>query len=245
MVNQAFARKFNLGDRAIGTRVGTGRDSTALDIEIVGLVQDANTARSRVSPRRRFFRPYRQSGDENVGSISFYVQTDGDAATLLGPAQAAVRALDPNLPVENPKTMAQQVRENVFLDRMISTLSAGFAALATVLAAIGLYGVLAYTVSQRTREFGLRMALGADGASVRGMVLGHVARMTAIGGGVGLVAAVGIGQLAKALLFELEGYDPVVLTVSAALLAIVAAVAGLVPALRASRIEPMVALRQD
>ena len=173
------------------------------------------------------------------------MHTDGDAAALLGPAQAAVRALDPNLPVDNPKTMAQQVRENVFLDRMISTLSAGFAALATVLAAIGLYGVLAYTVTQRTREFGLRMALGADGASVRGMVLGHVARMTVVGGVVGLVAAVGIGQLARALLFELEGYDPVVLAGSAILLAIVAAVAGLLPALRASRIEPMVALRQD
>ena len=116
--------------------------------------------------------------------------------------------------------MAQQVRENVFLDRMISTLSAGFAALATLLAAIGLYGVLAYTVTQRTREFGLRMALGADGASVRGMVLGHVARMTAVGGVVGLMAAVGIGQLAKALLFELEGYDPMVLGVSALLLAV-------------------------
>ena len=164
---------------------------------------------------------------------------------MLGPAQAAVHALDPNLPIENPKTMAQQVRENVFLDRMISTLSAGFAVLATMLAAIGLYGVLAYTVTQRTREFGLRMALGADGASVRGMVLGHVARMTAVGGVVGLVAAVGIGQLAQALLFELEGYDPAVLAGSAILLAIVAAVAGLLPALRASRIEPMVALRQD
>jgi predicted permease len=246
VVNQAFARKFNLGDHVIGTRVGTGRDNQGLDIEIVGLVQDAKYSEVKGATPPQIFRPYRQGGQgENVGSISFYVHTAGDAAAMLGPAQAAVHSLDPNLPIDNPKTMAQQVRENVFLDRMISTLSAGFAALATILAAIGLYGVLAYTVTQRTREFGLRMALGADGASVRGMVLGHVARMTVVGGVVGLAAAVGIGQLARALLFELEGYDPVVLAGSAILLAIVAAVAGLLPALRASRIEPMVALRQD
>jgi predicted permease len=243
VVNQAFARKFNLGDHVIGTHVGTGRDSNALDIEIVGLAQDAKYSEVKGATPPQIFRPYRQ--DENLRSISFYVHTEGDAAALLGPAQAAVRALDPNLPVENAKTMAQQVRENVFLDRMISTLSAGFAVLATVLAAIGLYGVLAYTVTQRTREFGLRMALGADGASVRSLVLGHVAKMTAVGAAVGLVAAVGIGRLAQALLFELQGYDPTVLAVSAILLALVAAAAGLLPALRASRIQPMVALRQD
>jgi predicted permease len=243
IVNQAFARKFNLGDRVIGTRISTDRNAATLDIEIVGLVQDAKYSEVKDAVPPQFFRPYSQG--ENVGAINFYVKAAGDAAALLGPAQAAVRALDPNLPVENAKTMAQQVRENVFLDRMISTLSAGFAVLATVLAAIGLYGVLAYTVTQRTREFGLRMALGADGASVRGMVLGHVARMTAVGGLIGLLAAVGIGRLAQSLLYELQGYDPLVLTVSAGLLALVAAVAGLLPALRASRIEPMVALRQD
>ncbi|MGD9906768.1 MAG: FtsX-like permease family protein, partial [Vicinamibacterales bacterium] len=243
IVNQAFARKFNLGDDVVGTRMATDREATDLDIEIVGLVQDAKYSEVKDAVPPQFFRPYRQG--ETVGFINFYVATDGDAAALLGPAQAAVRALDPNLPVENPKTMAQQVRENVFLDRMISTLSAGFAVLATVLAAIGLYGVLAYTVTQRTREFGLRMALGADGASVRGMVLGHVGRMTAVGGLVGLVAAVGLGRLAQALLYQLEGWDPTVLVASAGLLALVAAAAGLLPALRAARIEPMVALRQD
>jgi ABC-type antimicrobial peptide transport system permease subunit len=141
--------------------------------------------------------------------------------------------------------MEQQVRENVAEDRVISTLSLGFALLATVLAAIGLYGVLAYTVTQRTREFGLRMALGADGASVRKLVMGQVIRMAIIGGLVGMAAAIGIGRLARSLLFEMTGYDPVVLTAATIALAIVALGAGLLPAFRASKIDPMTALRYE
>ena len=243
IVNQAFARKFNLGDHVVGTRMSTGRNAAALDLEIVGLVQDAKYSEVKDAAPPQFFTPYRQ--DETAGASSFYVRTAGDAAALLASVQAAVKALDPNLPIEHPKTMTQQVRENVFLDRMISTLSAGFAVLATLLAAVGLYGVLAYTVSQRTREFGLRMALGADAGMVRGLVLGHVARMTAVGGLVGLLAAVGLGRLARSLLFELDGYDPAVLGASMILLAVVALAAGLVPAMRAARIQPMTALRQD
>jgi ABC-type antimicrobial peptide transport system permease subunit len=141
--------------------------------------------------------------------------------------------------------LPQQVAENVFLDRMISTLSASFAVLATLLAAVGLYGVLAYTVAQRTREIGLRMALGADGARVRGMVLKQVGWMTVIGTVLGLAAAIGLGQLAQSLLFELQGHDPMVLSIAAAVLILVALGAGLIPALRASRIDPMMALRYE
>lgn len=242
IVNQAFARKFNLGDQAVGSRMSSDDQAKTLDIEIVGLVQDAKYSEVKTAIPPQFFIPYRQ---DPRGSINFYARTTGDAAALLASVQSAVRALDPNLPVENPKTMAQQVEENVFLDRMISTLSALFAGLATVLAAVGLYGVLAYTVSQRTREFGLRMALGADPARVRSLVFGHVARMTVVGAVVGLVAAVGLGRLARSLLFELEGYDPMVLTSSAVLLALVAFVAGAIPAVRASRVQPMVALRHE
>ncbi len=243
IVNQAFVRKFNLGERAIGTRMSTGRESDALDIEIVGLVQDAKYSEVKDAAPPQFFLPYRQ--DERAGSINVYVSTPGDASALLASVQAAVRGLDPNLPVENPKTMAQQVRENIFLERMIGTLSSLFAGLATVLAAVGLYGVLAYTVAQRTREFGLRMALGADAATVRGLVLRQVFWMTAIGGVVGLILAIGIGQGAQSLLYDLQGWDPLVLTLSAVLLTAVAFGAGLVPALRASRIMPMVALRDE
>jgi len=124
-------------------------------------------------------------------------------------------------------------------------LSASFAALATLLAAIGLYGVLAYTVAQRTREIGLRMALGAAPARVRAMVLRQVALMTIVGGAIGLAAAIGVGQLAQSLLFQLQGYDPLVLVASAVTLTLVALGAGFIPAHRASQVDPMLALRYE
>jgi ABC-type antimicrobial peptide transport system permease subunit len=141
--------------------------------------------------------------------------------------------------------MPQQIDENVFLDRMMSTLSAAFAVLATLLAAVGLYGVLAYTIAQRTREIGLRMALGANRGNVRRMVLTQVGWMTLIGGIAGLAGAIGLGRAAKALLFELEGHDPTVLASAALMLTLVALGAGFVPAQRASNIDPMRALRYE
>jgi ABC-type antimicrobial peptide transport system permease subunit len=156
-----------------------------------------------------------------------------------------VARLDPNLPIENLRTMPQQIRDNVFLERVMSTMSASFAALATLLAAIGLYGVLAYTIAQRTREIGLRMALGADRRNVRGMVFRQVAWMTGIGAVIGLIGALGLGRAAQSLLFELQGHDPAVLGVAVVLLALVALGAGMIPAQRASRIDPMRALRYE
>ena len=153
--------------------------------------------------------------------------------------------LDPNLPLEQLKTLPQQARENVFLDRMISTLSASFALLATMLAAVGLYGVLAYTVAQRTREIGLRMALGASARDVRTMVLRQVALMVLVGGVIGIAAAIAMGISAESLLFELKGYDPSVIAISAVVLTVVALGAGFIPAERASRIDPMRALRYE
>jgi ABC-type antimicrobial peptide transport system permease subunit len=128
---------------------------------------------------------------------------------------------------------------------VVSILSAAFATVATLLAAVGLYGVLAYTVGQRRREIGLRMALGADAARVRRLVLGQVGWMTLIGGTVGLAAASALGLASESLFYELKPYDPVVLTTSTALLTAVAFTAGLIPAVRASRVSPMTALRND
>jgi ABC-type antimicrobial peptide transport system permease subunit len=128
---------------------------------------------------------------------------------------------------------------------MISTMSVAFAALATLLAAIGLYGVLTYSVAQRTREIGVRMALGADDARVRRMVLGQVGTMTSIGGIIGVVGAIALGKSAQSLLYELKGTDPIVFAIAALCLLAVAFMAGYVPALRASRIDPMAALRHE
>ena len=244
IVNEAFARKFKLGRDVIGKRMkASGSPGTELDIEIVGLAQDAkyNTLKREAPPL--YIVPYRQGGD--LGFINFYVRTSLDEQQLLATIPAVIKRLDPTLPIEDIKTMNLQLRESMFMDRLISTLSAAFALLATLLAAVGLYGVLAYTVAQRTKEFGLRMALGADGARVRRMVLGQVGRMTLVGGIVGLAAAVAIGRLASSLLFELQGHDPAVLVLSTVVLTLVALGAGFIPAYRASRLDPMRALRYE
>ena len=242
IVNEAFARKFNLGRDAVGRRMGTGRGDE-LDIEIVGLVPDAKYSEVKDVPPPQFVVPYRQT--ERVGSTNFYVRSAGVPDAVLTAIPGVVKRLDPNLPIEELRTMEMQVRENVFLDRFISSLATAFALLATLLAAVGLYGVLAYTVSQRTREFGLRMALGADDRRVRAMVLSRVAKMTAVGSIIGLLFAVALGRLAESLLFELEGNDPTVFAAALVTLTIVALVAGYLPARRASRIDPMTALRYE
>jgi putative ABC transport system permease protein len=243
IVNQQFAKKFHLGHDVIGKHMSSDDNDSKLDTEIVGFVQDAKYSEVKGEIPPIFFMPIQQ--DESIGYANFYVRTSLDEGAILPVIPKVMGELDPNLPVVNLKTMTQQVRENVFLDRFISVLAASFACLATLLAAVGLYGVLAYTVAQRTREIGLRMALGAEPGRVRAMVLRQVAIMTLIGGTVGLLASIWLGNLAGSLLFELKGYDPAVLVTSAVLLTLVALGAGFVPAHRASRVEPMHALRYE
>jgi len=168
-----------------------------------------------------------------------------NSTQLLSAMPRVVARLDPNLPVEELRTMEAQVRDNVFVDRIISVLSAAFAGLATLLAVIGLYGVLAYNVAKRTREIGLRMALGAGAGRIRGMVMRQVTRMTLVGGTVGLILAIALGRVAQSLLFELQNTDPLVLIGAVSALTLVALGAGAIPAWRASRIEPMRALHYE
>jgi len=241
IVNQAFVKKFNLGPDAVGKRMTD--DGDKLDTEIVGVVKDAKYSEVKGVVPALFFRPYKQGAD--IGSITFYVKTATDPEAFVGQVQAIIARLDPNLPVENLRTLPQQVKENVFMDRFISVMSASFAVLATLLAAVGLYGVLAYTVSQRTREIGLRMALGAAPGHVRLMVFRQVALMTGVGGVVGLTLALWTARAAEQILFEMKGRDPMVFASATITLACVALLAGLIPAHRASKVDPMTALRWE
>jgi predicted permease len=243
IVNERFAEKFHLGRDAVGKRMSLSSSKT-LDMEIVGLVKDArHTTLKRAIPPMLFL-PNRQNPQRR--SMTFYVRTKTNPDQVMTSIRDAVSRLDAHLPVERLRTMQRQVREETLvLDRLVGVLTAAFAALATMLAAIGLYGVLAYTVAQRTREIGLRMALGATRVRVRQMVLRQVGVMTLVGGTIGLAAAVAIARAAGSLLFGLQFHDPGVLAAAIAVLALVAFAAGFVPADRAARIDPMRALKYE
>jgi predicted permease len=244
IVNETFARRFGLGANPVGKRMANrGGDTVTLDIEIVGLARDAKYSSVKQDIPPVYFIPHRQV--QRVGEMNFYLRTDGDPGTMLRAARSVVQRVDPLLPVENLKTMPEEIRENTFEDRMFGTLSAAFALLATLLAALGLYGVLAYSVAQRTREIGVRMALGAGAAQVRRMVLRQVGVMVLIGGAIGIAGAMALGQVAQSMLYRMSGADPVVMLSSVAVLSLVALAAGYVPARRASRVDPMQALRYE
>jgi ABC-type antimicrobial peptide transport system permease subunit len=175
----------------------------------------------------------------------YYVRSGFDPDILLARIPRIVADVDPEVPVQNLQTMTTEVHTNVYVDRLLSTLSASFAALATLLAGIGLYGVLAYNITQRTRELGLRLALGAAPMRLRAMVLKQVGTMAAIGAAIGLAAALVLGRVAESLLYGLSGRDPLVIVAAVAVLAAVVLAGSWWPARRASRIAPTEALRYE
>jgi len=244
IINEAFARKFGLDPReAVGKFMARGSGEDELDIEIVGIVQDAKYSAVKDPPPPLFTVPYRQLDD--LGNVYIYARTATDPSDLLAAVPDVVAEVDGDVLVTRLASLDQTIKENIVLDRLISTLSAAFAALATLLAAVGLYGVLTYSVTQRTREIGIRMALGAGGTRVQGMVLRQVSRMVLIGGLTGLASAFYLGRFAESLLFGLDGSDPMVLGLVAVVMGAVAMLAAYLPARRASTVDPITALRYD
>jgi predicted permease len=250
IVNEAFARKFKLTGRVVGTRMALGAGNRkALDVEIVGLSRDAHYSQVRQPAPPQFVMPFRQTPPGEAlsgpGSITFYVRTAGDPRQLLASIAATVARADRNLPVDNLRTMSDHVWNNVSEDRSVATLTIAFAALATLLAGVGLYAMLAYSVARRVREIGIRIALGARSIDVRRLVFGHVARITVIGGAIGLGIAMGLARLGESMLFGLTGSQPGITGAAALVVVIVACLAGVVPAQRATRVNPVEALRAE
>jgi predicted permease len=240
IVNQAFARKFNLGDNAVGRRLGAGQNG----VEIVGLVADAKHASVKGDVPPLVYYPRRQNAAW-LQSLWVYVRGSIEADALKTTVPRVMAEIAPDVPLVTVQTLRERVNDNVYIDRLLSLLSAGFAVLATLLAGIGLYGVLAYNVQQRTRELGLRQALGAEPKQLRTLVLKQVGVMASIGLGLGLAAALALGAVAEAVLFGLSGRDPAVIGAAAVVLAVVILAASWLPAWRASRIAPLEALRYE
>jgi predicted permease len=241
IVNEALARYFFGGGSPIGRRLGFRRNGA--DLEIVGIVKDFKNTNLREEPKRFVFMPFAQTDELN--EMTFYVRARGDGAAITTAVRAAVQQVDANLPIYGMKLMTTQVDESLFIERMVAGLSVAFGVLATLLAAIGLYGVMSYSVARRTREIGIRMALGAERRSVLWLVLREVALLVALGVGIGVPVAIASGRLVQSQLFELSATDPIALAIATALLACVALVAGYLPARRATRVDPMLALRYE
>jgi predicted permease len=244
IVNEAFARFYMPGQNPLGRHIGRSGGESKPDIEIVGVVRNSTYARMREAPPRVFYIPYRQSARQRTLLI-FYVRTSIEPERTAPEIRNVLAGLDPNLPIRDLKTMRVQIEENLFAERIFTILTASFAVLATVLAAIGLYGVLAYNVARRTREFGIRIALGADATCVRALIAREVLLMLAIGSAAGCAAAVGVGRFIQSILYGLESWDGTIYGLAIVLLWLVAAGAAYVPARRATSVDPIVALRYE
>lgn len=243
IVNQAFVERYGLGGDVIGRRVSVTSGDPGPEIEIVGVVADSTYSQVRQAPPPVLYRPIRQN--PSLGTVNVYLRSRLALEAQAPALRSAMAGIDADLPVMNLRTLSAQVHDNIALDRTAGVLSSVFAGLATLLAAVGLFGLFAHTVAQRTREMGLRLALGAEPARVRNLVLRQVARLMLIGGGVGLLLAVAGGIVAQSLLYELPGHDPLALFAATALLLSVVLAAAWWPAWRASRVDPMVALRHN
>jgi putative ABC transport system permease protein len=244
IVNDKFAKQFFPGRSALGGHVGFGvAPNTRTEMEIVGVVKDIKYTALRDEIPVQMFVPY--IAGTHVAEMTVYVRSTLDAGQMGSAIRAKVRGLDSDLPLFNLRTLDQQISASLLIERLIATLSTVFGFLATLLATIGLYGVMAYTVSRRTREIGIRMALGAFQKDVLWLVMREVLVLVAIGVVAGLCSAIGLTRLVQSQLYGVTAHDPMTLALATLGLAVVACAAGYIPAIRASRVDAMEALRYE
>ena len=245
VVNEAFVKRFARGRNPLGLRFrfGRGNDNTRPWMEIVGVVKNSKSTEVSEPDRPYAFVPYAQ--DKDLGELTFYLRSEGDPGLLAASLRAEVRRLDPRLPVFDLRTLTEQVHDSLATQRVVTILSAAFGIMAALLAAIGIYGVLAFAVAERRREIGVRVALGAQPAAVRNLILKEVFRFLVVGAVIGLPAAYGLSRAVESILFGVKAGDVRVFVVGVAVLIGVSLAAGYPPARRAATTNPMEALRSE
>src|SRR5215472_3583579 len=245
IINEKLAQRSFAGRNPIGLHIthGAGKIYTNPPMEIIGVVANSkwDDARSDIVPF--LYMPYSQ--DKNLGHLAFYVRTERDPSPMAAAIRSLVQRIDPNLPVNNLRTLEEQVSNSMLNDRLVAVLSVSLALLAALLAALGLYGVLAYVVGRRTREIGIHIALGGGRPDILRLIVGQGLRLALVGGAMGIVAALMVTRWVASLLYGVTAHDPLTFVAVAMLLAIVSGAACYIPARRAIRVDPIVALRYE
>ena len=244
IVNELFAKKYFPRSNAVGRRIGFGSNpGTKTPIEIVGVVRNAKYTDVRSEIRSQVFFPYLEAGD--AGGFVVFLRTTRDSESAFNAARQTVRGLDQNLPVSEMRSVDAQVARSLSNERLMATMSAIFGVLATALAVVGLYGVMAYTVARRTREIGIRMALGARGADVGWLVMRETLAIAIIGAAAGLPIAWWLSRFVESQLYGVTPMDGTSIVGAIVALSVAALVAGLAPTRRAVKVQPIRALRID
>jgi predicted permease len=248
VINETMARTYwPNGEGSLGGRIRIGNVKNPW-VSVIGIVADERHNGVTGSVKEKFYVPHSQwhvaTGGNLIRNVFVVVRTTGDPLSLASPVRSEIRALDASLPVANIRPMSDVVAAALATPRLTGFLLGAFAAIALALAAVGIYGVLAYLVAQRTQEIGIRLAVGADRADVLRMILGQGVALAAMGIVVGVVAAFGLTQLMQSLLYQVGAADPLTFAAVPVGLLAVALVASYIPALRATRVPPTLALRQ-
>jgi predicted permease len=240
VINDVMARRY------FGNENPIGRTITVNDMqnEVVGIVSDVKSRSVRDPSTRKAYVPFPTSG-EFAGQISFEVRASGDVSSLIAHIRQEVRTIDPNVPLYNLKTMVEHIDQSLSQERLIATLATFFGLLALLLVCVGLYGVMSYVVVRRTKEIGIRMALGARRGNVLGMVLRDALILVLVGIVFGLPAALASAHFVSSLLFGIPPTDPLTILLATVLMATVTSLACYLPARRAARVNPLVALRYE